>query len=333
MMAYLKDQLASIVFFYSQIALVMLIAQLASRINGFTISNGNLFYMVVIVSFFLLIYHIIRYLKFRDMYRFTSHDTTETAWLPDPPNQLTSQIKQHYEKQYDAYKQELEKLYGEKKQESMFMQQWVHQMKTPLSVMQLILEKEAHSMPHATKSDLEEELDRMKHGLQLALYQARLQQFERDFYVEKIRFRELVRSVIQDHKSSFIRNHVYPKVEIDDSVTIYSDPKWLRFVLEQITSNSIKYASGTKTQILYTVKNTSGVYQLQIKDEGIGIPPQDIKRIFDPFFTGHNGRHYQESTGMGLYLSKEICEALNHKISVHSKVNKGTSVMITFETG
>ncbi|MFC4401486.1 sensor histidine kinase [Gracilibacillus xinjiangensis] len=332
MLAYIKDQMTSIIFFYSQIALIILIAQLASGIEGYSISNANLFYMVVVVTFFLLIYHTFRYIKFRDLYQFTANDATETAWLPDPPDQLTTQIKEHYEKQYDTYKQELEKLYAEKKHESMFIQQWVHQMKTPLSVMQLILEKESGSISHATKADLEEELDRIKHGLQLALYQARLQHFERDFHVEKIPFTELLRTTIQDYKSSFIRNHVYPKVDIDDSVTIYSDPKWLRFVLEQITSNAIKYASGTNTLIQYTVTNSSGVYQLHIKDEGIGIPKQDLRKVFDPFFTGYNGRHYQESTGMGLYLSKQICDALNHRLTVHSLVNKGTTVTITFET-
>ncbi|SER58792.1 Signal transduction histidine kinase [Gracilibacillus ureilyticus] len=330
-MAYIRDHLASIIFFYSQIGLVILIAQLASRIEGYTISNENILYMLLVVTFFLLVYHLFRYLKFRDMYHFTEVDTARTAWLPDPPNQLTAQIKEHYEKQYDAYKQELETLYTEKKQESMFIQQWVHQMKTPLSVMKLILEKEMYSIPDNAKSDLEEELERIEHGLQLALYQARLQQFERDFHVEKIPLTELLRSVVQDYKSSFIRNHVYPKIENDNTVIIYSDPKWLRFVLEQITGNAIKYASGTKTQIHFYVTNTSGIYHLHIKDEGIGIPTQDLKRIFDPFFTGYNGRHYQESTGMGLYLSKQICDALNHKLSVHSKVNKGTTVSIRFD--
>src|SRR5699024_6561496 len=202
--------------------------------------------MLLIVSFFLLIYHILRYLKYRDMYKYTTHESSETAWLPEAPDELTSQLKDHYENQYQMYKQEIEGLHAEKKQENIFMQQWIHQMKTPLSVMALTLEKEKQNIPQPIKQSLEEELDRMKHGLQLALYQSRLQQFERDFHVDKLNVKELVHSIIQDYKSSFIRHYVYPKLEMDDHLFIYSDKKWLGFVLEQLTSNAIKYAKDTK---------------------------------------------------------------------------------------
>ncbi|WP_058307924.1 sensor histidine kinase [Gracilibacillus massiliensis] len=330
MKAYLKDQIGMILFFYSQIALVMIVARLASGVNGAAISNSNLVYMLVIVTFFLIIYHIFRYNKYRDTYHYTVQEESESAWLPEPPDQLTSQLKDHYEKQYHSYKQQVEELHAEKRQENIFMQQWIHQMKTPLSVLGLTLEKEQQNLPNHLKQSMEEELDRIKHGLQLALYQSRLQQFERDFHVEKIYLKELVRSLIQEYKSSFIRNKVYPKVEIDQDLYVYSDQKWLGFVLEQIINNAIKYASQTNSHITFSTDIWYGAVNLSISDQGIGIPKQDLTRIFDPFFTGENGRHYRESTGMGLFLAKQICNSLEHKLEVTSEVEKGTTISIEF---
>ncbi|PWU66836.1 MULTISPECIES: sensor histidine kinase [Gracilibacillus] len=330
MKAYVQDQLISILFFYSQVGILLIIARLASSVSAEAISTANLMYMLLVATSFLVIYHIFRYMKYREIYQFTAKETNEAAWLPDAPDQLTRQLKEHYEKQYHAYKQQLEKLHAEKKQENMFMQQWVHQMKTPLSVISLTIENEQINLPHAFKQDMEEELDRMKNGLQLALYQSRLQQFERDFHVEKIDLNQLVRTVIQEYKSSFIRHHVYPKIEIPSNTYIYSDQKWLGFVLGQITSNAIKYASGTKTNITFSTDNQYGYYTLSIIDQGIGIPKQDIKQVFHPFFTGENGRNYQESTGMGLYLTKQICDELHHQVSIDSEVKKGTKISISF---
>ncbi|GGM42211.1 sensor histidine kinase [Paraliobacillus quinghaiensis] len=331
MKAYLKDHIGNILFFYSQIVLVIIVARLASGISGDPISKQNLLYMLIITTFFLIIYHVLRYNKYRDMYRYTVHAESELAWLPDPPDQLTNQLKEHYENQYRDYKQQVEKLHVEKRQETLFMQQWIHQMKTPLSVMRLTLEKEEQNLPPYFKQDMEEELDRIKHGLQLALYQSRLQQFERDFHVEKINLKELVHSLIQENKLNFIRHSVYPKVEINEMLHIYSDQKWLYFVLEQITSNAIKYASKANSQIHFSTHIQESKIQLDISDQGIGIPKQDLKRIFDPFFTGENGRHYRESTGMGLFLAKQICDTLHHSIEVRSEVNQGTTIKIEFE--
>lgn len=332
MKAYVKDQIGSIVFFYSQIALVIMVAKLASSFSEGSISQHVIFYILLLVSFFLLIYHTFRYIKYRDLYRFTEKDAKETAWLPDTPDELTSQLKDHYEKQYESYRQEVETLHAEKRQENIFMQQWIHQMKTPLSVMRLTLEKEEQEIPPAMKQNLDEELDRLNHGLQLALYQSRLQQFERDFHVDKINVKEFLHSIIQLHKSSFIRQYVYPKVEVDEKIFIYSDKKWLGFVLEQITNNAIKYSKNTNSHVVYSASVQKDSVQLSIQDHGVGIPTQDLSRVFDPFFTGENGRTYRESTGMGLYLAKQICEDLGHTITVDSQLGEGTTFTLLFDT-
>ncbi|MDX8047647.1 sensor histidine kinase [Gracilibacillus sp. S3-1-1] len=331
MKGYLKDQLSSIIFLYIQVGLVIFITYLTNQFGNIGFDKTDILYIFLVVTFLLIIYHAFRYTKYRELYRYRIEQSQESAWLPDTPDYLTTQLKEQYEKQYSRYKEQVDQLQAEKRQENIFMQQWVHQMKTPLSVMRLTLEKEQHNLPASLKQNMDEELDRLKHGLQLVLYQSRLQQFERDFHIEKISLKELVHTTILDFKSSFIRNRVYPKIEIDESLYIYSDQKWLRFVLEQITSNAIKYASETNSTIEYFASIQDNLVELKITDHGIGIPKKDIRRIFDPFFTGDNGRHYRESTGMGLFLAKQIIDALEHNINAQSEPTKGTTLTISFD--
>ncbi|PNB76914.1 hypothetical protein C1X30_31225, partial [Pseudomonas sp. FW305-BF6] len=100
------------------------------------------------------------------------------------------------------------------------------------------------------------------------------------------------------------------------------------FVIEQLITNGIKYSKGKGKYLTVSGYKTENHIVLEVVDEGIGIQPKDIRRVFQPFFTGENGRILGESTGMGLYLAKKICENLNHKISIQFEVNRGTKVSI-----
>ena len=111
---------------------------------------------------------------------------------------------------------------------------------------------------------------------------------------------------------------------------MYSDSKWLRFVLYQLLTNALKYSDGGKT-IVVRAYRTQAASVLSVEDEGCGIQPEDIPRIFDLFFTGQNGRLRGESTGLGLYMVKQIVEYLGHSIQVESSVGKGSKFRIIFE--
>ncbi|QDP39421.1 sensor histidine kinase [Radiobacillus deserti] len=330
MKGYLKDQLSFILFYYSQVLLIILVAQLYAMNVNQPMNGGTLLYLLILPSCFLIVYLLIRYRTFRTYYTEDIERNKEHAWLPEPPNELLRRLKNHYEKQYESYQTELEQHDVRKNRELTFIQQWVHQMKTPISVMNLTLQKDRASLPNATLESMSEELDKLERGLELVLYQSRLQQFDRDFHVEKYVLRDLVTEHIQEFKSSFIRNHTYPDVHIPEHLVVYTDQKWISFVLNQITANAIKYASHSNTKIRYEAQQDGSELYLSIIDEGVGIPKQDLPRIFDPFFTGQNGRTFRESTGMGLFLAKEVCDALGHLIQVTSEVEKGTRVMLTF---
>ncbi|CAH8770280.1 sensor histidine kinase [Paenibacillus dendritiformis] len=270
-------------------------------------------------------------------YRYATHRLMYRR-LTDPPASLTSTIQladaaplsravdDTIDHQYRYYQQQL-KVWERKQQEHLaFMNQWVHQMKTPLSVIELITQ----DAEDPKLASISEEADQMKRGLDMVLYMARLDTFEHDFHVEKKSLRDIVHDAVHENKRYFIRSYVYPDIQIDPELTVETDVKWLRFVLQQIVTNAIKYSAGSRTKVTATAFTEGRAVVLEVKDRGAGIPKQDVKRVFQPFFTGENGRKYKESTGMGLYLAKEILDKLHHEIELESEEGQGTAVRIIF---
>ncbi|WP_433772261.1 sensor histidine kinase [Bacillus wiedmannii] len=228
--------------------------------------------------------------------------------------------------QYRHYQNQLQLQERKNNDHLTFMNQWIHQMKTPLSVIELITQDEVDSRFES----INEETDRLKKGLEMALYVARLEAFTQDFYVERVQLHQIVNDSVHEHKRFFIRNFVYPELEIDKGITVESDAKWLQFLIGQIISNAIKYSSGSREKIKVKACKEGNTVVLEIIDSGVGIPKQDLPRVFKPFFTGENGRDFKESTGMGLYLVYEITKQLGHSVEIDSKVGKGTVVRIKF---
>ncbi|WP_046212535.1 sensor histidine kinase [Paenibacillus wulumuqiensis] len=231
--------------------------------------------------------------------------------------------------QYRSYHEQLAAIQREQKQHLTFMDQWVHQMKTPLSVIELTVQQ----VDEPEYASIREETERMRSGLNTILYMARLRTFQQDFHPKSVSLSQIMHEVIHEHKRSFIRNNVYPDVQDQDGVLmVESDEKWLFFMLSQLVMNAVKYSSGTgrKIHIHSFIRNRQAV--LEVRDHGIGIPASDLKRVFDPFFTGENGRHFRESTGMGLYLTREAAEHLDHTLELESALGEGTTVRIIFQS-
>jgi signal transduction histidine kinase len=199
-------------------------------------------------------------------------------------------------------------------------------MKTPISVIHLSIQ----DLDDELLESIDEELDRLKKGLEMVLFSSRLDMFERDFHVETIFLKELVRKLTSSQKRLFIRNRVYPELDIDPSLKVVSDEKWLSFVISQLITNSVRYTVKKGKKIVFRGSQLENKTVLEVIDQGVGIPKSDLPRVFDPYFTGENGREFQESTGMGLYLVKQICDKLGHRVEIESDVNSGTIVRIVF---
>src|SRR5690625_1328096 len=170
--------------------------------------------------------------------------------------------------QYDQFQGELISLQEKQQEQLIFIDRWVHQMKTPLSVLELM----ARDLDEPEASSLREEVDRLKTGLTTALYMARLRNIEQDFNVKRVDLKTAVQEIIADQRRLFIRQGILPKVEIPAETFIHTDKKWLHFIVNQLIENGIKYSSGQSDQMEINVDRRDGRIVLSITDFGIGIP-------------------------------------------------------------
>jgi OmpR family two-component system sensor histidine kinase YxdK len=160
---------------------------------------------------------------------------------------------------------------------------------------------------------------------------ARLRTIEEDFQIKPVNLPKLVHEVNQENKRFYIRHEVYPQLkEEKHGIKVETDEKWIFFLLTQLVHNAVKYSTGKTKHLDISLYERCGEAILEVKDFGIGIPVVDQKRVFNKFYTGENGRKYRESTGMGLYLVKEVADKLEHRIELESMVGEGTTIRIIF---
>lgn len=187
---------------------------------------------------------------------------------------------------------------------------------------------------------LGEERARLTHAVNMMLYTARLNAFSFDAEMESIELLYLVRQEINQHKHEWIHYALYPKIEAaGDQIYVYSDRKWLRFMIEQIIRNALQYGVKAEnrgkreaaTPFLIRIENCEKEIKIDFIDQGIGIPAKDLRHVFEPFYTGVNGRNYSRATGMGLYLVKEVAARLGHRILLESKEGEGTTVTLVID--
>ncbi|MCC9021954.1 sensor histidine kinase [Bacillus nakamurai] len=291
-------------------------------------SFSHLFYILGVQLLILAGYLVYRWYKDRGVYEWISsgQDDTEVPFLGS--SVFCSEL---YEKQMELIRLQHQKLHEtEAKLDARvtYMNQWVHQVKTPLSVINLIVQEEDEPIFEQIKKEIRQ----IEYGLETLLYSSRLDLFERDFKIEAVSLSGLVQSVIQSYKRLFIQYRVYPETKflVDDK--IYTDAKWLKFAIGQVVTNAVKYSGGKSDRVELTVFRDGDKSVLEVRDRGVGIPSQDLKRVFDPYYTGENGRRFQESTGIGLHLVKEITDKLNHEVEISSSPGEGTAVRFSFLT-
>ena len=195
---------------------------------------------------------------------------------------------------------------------------WIHQVKLPIAGMQLLLEEK-----NLDKKALQSQLLRIDQYTDMVLAYLRMYSKQSDFLFRDVNLDDMIRQSIRYFSTDFIA----PKIHLDFQPTnkyVLTDEKWLVFVLEQILSNALKYTPVNGQIRIYL--DDDG--QLVIEDNGIGISSSDLARVFEKGYTGFNGRVDKKATGLGLYLCKEICRKLEHTISIESKPNAYTRVML-----
>ena len=197
---------------------------------------------------------------------------------------------------------------------------WAHQIKTPIAASSLLV---GEIEDKKVKNQLEQELFKIESYVNIVLQYLRLESFHEDLVLKKENAEDLVKEIVKKYAIFFIQKGLSLNLH-DLDRTIITDRKWFVVILEQVLSNSLKYTSQGGIEI-YFQEDT-----LYIKDSGLGIQDADLLRVFERGFSGYNGRLTQQSSGLGLYLSKKIADELGHQISIASQVGHGTTVMISF---
>ena len=273
--------------------------------------------------------------------------------LPEPRDNVEMLYGQLLENQDIARREAVSGALSRQTQMKDYYSMWVHQIKTPISAMNLLLAAQKETVGELMPDDdadysvegqtdkqvekcaeladnissLEDELFRIEEYVNMALQYQRVSSSENDLVLEKISLNKVIRETIRKYAKIMIRRHI--KINYDGTEQeVYTDEKWLAFILEQILSNAIKYTS--QGAITVEIVNETNWCFITIKDSGIGIRSEDLPRIFEKGYTGYNGHSDKKATGIGLYLCKQMIDKLGHTIRVESEVGKGTTVWIGF---
>lgn len=205
-----------------------------------------------------------------------------------------------------------------------YMESFVHEIKTPISAISLLCENNQDNK-------LKKEVRKIDNLVEQFLFYGRSGNAEKDYFIKNISMEELLHNSIMNFKEVFLKENIALQVE-EVTTMVYTDEKWLTFVLNQIIGNAIKYFDKEEKNIsIHSTENKEHV-KLVIEDNGIGIGSHDLPRIFEYGFTGSD-RKKEHSTGMGLYICKRLCDSLGLRIEVTSKEKEGTTVSILFPKG
>lgn len=392
---YLSDRWAYIVLFLGSTLLTVAVVQLDLARQGASLRFGNAAYAGVLAAALLLCWLVADYARQRAYYRELARVLAEPERLDAAlllrSGATTEQrlVQRALERMHGVYADELTKYRLQQERNLHQLQRWAHQMKTPVAVIDLLTQRRDEAEGGTAVLDsIREETERIHGHIAMMLEAARLESFERDVRIRRVDATAMMRGLVNELRSAWIRSGVFPKLvaDGDEPVRVETDEKWASFVCRQLLSNALKYSAAARRaahpghpappdpessaagggaeaaadsgsirasgasgepgaeagdggaipaapkQVVIEVRRTREGAVVRVTDEGVGIPPEDLPRVFEPFFTGANGRLVPESTGMGLYLAKEACDRLGHRLTARSVPGAGASFELLFPT-
>ena len=322
---YIKDNIINIIIYFATLIILFLFFRVLKLSKEALISAYTILAISGLLLFF---YNYGRKKVFYDDFTKQLKDLDKKyiiTELIEKPNFLEGKIL--YDSLYEidkAMNEEIKKYKLSLEELKEYIEMWVHEVKIPVSSILLMAYK---------KDDIAKVVEptkRIENFVEQVLYYARSENAEKDYIIKESNLKEIINKVIKNNKEVFILKKVELKIENIDNIKVLTDSKWLEFIINQIINNSLKYLDKQKPVIKISAKENEKSIELNIYDNGIGIPKGDIRKVFNKSFTGENGRKVQTSTGMGLYICKQLCEKLGHKIQIDSKENEYTNMKITF---
>lgn len=282
-------------------------------------------YAILLCSYIALVFSIIDFVKFKNQYKKLKNAEktimVQLEQLPEPRNAIEQKYQDLLQILYKNKNDLTVQADNSQRDLVDYFTQWTHQIKTPIAAQRLLLQSDQKGQ----RAELELELLKIEQYVEFVLQYLRLETMSNDLVFKQYELDDIIKQAVRKNAKMFISKKISLNYS-DVNEKVLTDEKWLLFVLEQILSNALKYTKEGSISIYMKDK------QLIIEDTGIGIQVEDLPRVFDKGFTGFNGRAFKQSTGIGLYLCKQILTKLSHDIKIDSEVGKGTKVIIDLET-
>lgn len=315
--AYLKYRALLLFLYVFAVGVTLLVAYLSDQDMIYAR------YTVLLISFFLILLLLIDgtrfYRKRCKLAQVLSSVLQNACELPVPNNALEEEYAALIHELFYAYEASKKQLETARFDSLEYYTLWVHQIKTPIAALHLVLSQ----MGSDEAGIIKQELFKIERYADLALRYVKLSDISSDLIIEPCDLYELVRSCVKKFSVLF----VYQKLAVEIvpfEWQVLSDKRWLAFVLEQVLSNALKYTSEGGIKIY--AQNGA----LVVSDSGMGIRNEDLPRIFTKGYTGFNGRTDNRASGIGLYLAKKAADALQVKLKVESALGTGTTVYFRF---
>ena len=293
---YMKSQ-SVILFGYLLVCIVFITISVLS-----TIEIEYIFLGIEILGFILFIYLIVHWFQYQKL----------------------SDVKDDNERLVNENKTLKSEMLNQKDDLNAYFLMWLHQIKTPMTVSKLLLEKPDET----TNTKLKMQLMYIEQYINMAMNYLKMIDHSTDMDITQVNLDDIIKNLLKKYSLLFIHNHISLEYQSNLAYVI-SDSQWLTILIEQILSNALKYTENGKIAIQYLEDNK---HALEIRDTGIGIRSEDIPKIFDRGYSGFNGRMNEKSSGLGLYLARKISERLNIQIEVESKLSKGSIFRLVFPT-
>ncbi|UHA71873.1 sensor histidine kinase [Paenibacillus sp. 481] len=330
-LAYVKDKRFFLILYF---VLMLFVSLIMLTTNGnWNLAASNLLYTHVIGLFLVSMYIIGGYYYRRSFYielKEMMHNKKEDflVALPEPQNEEQALFVEVIKKMQNTHYKQMRKFMHEKRDHQDFIMSWIHEVKLPIAASGLLLENRAGKTVDFLADKLEDELNKMDSYVEQALYYSRIDSFSKDYFITDVALDQIVKKSVKKYAKLFITKRVRFQMNEGERL-VQSDSKWLVFMMDQMVANALKYVHEAG-EISFKVEEDSTEKRLLIQDSGIGIKPEDLPRVFERGFTGANGRTHAKSTGMGLYLAKQMALKLGHKLSIESEEGAYTRVTIHF---
>ncbi|WOD64837.1 sensor histidine kinase (plasmid) [Niallia taxi] len=326
---YLKDRT---VFLLINFTLYIIISGILLLIN----INSKVILLTFCIWFFpILVYIMIEYVKQKLLYNELNHimDHLDKKYLlteiMKKPENIEGKLLYDVLRRANKDMHEHVNNYRDRENEYReYIETWVHEIKTPIASTRLIIENNQNDITR----NIKEEVKKIEEYIEQVLYYSRSNNVSKDYLIKEVSLADLVKRVIKRNSRDFISKGIIIDIEAVEG-TVYSDAKWLEFIVNQVIGNATKYNREHDGRVTISTDRNENNIVLTIEDNGIGIIDKDISRVFEKGFTGENGREFGKSTGLGLYLCKKLAEQLGLGLIITSKMGEGTRVKLIFPLG